>query len=56
MAICQYYLQKIQRDVSRTISGDRNSHRPIEHKIEKCSHPESQKKSGTITANVSCQV
>ena len=55
MAICQYYSQKIQRDVSRTISGGSNSRRTIEHEIEKCSHPESQNKPGTMTANVSCQ-
>ena len=55
MAICEYYSRVKRQTVSRTLSGNRNPHRPIEHQIEKCSHPESQHKPGTITTNVTCQ-
>lgn len=55
MPTCKYYFYERQQVASKTLSGNRNPRRPKEHEIEKCSHPESQHKPGTITANVTCK-
>lgn len=54
MPICPYYTSKTTRTVSKVQTGNRNPRKPIIREINKCTHPESLHKVGTITKNVPC--
>lgn len=55
MSNCQFYITKKVRSASKVISGNRNPIKPIYHEVNKCLHPDSMNKTGTITQNVTCE-